>query len=69
MNRKTLPTAATSPPSFMRRAEPSRQITSESISAQIAAFEAAGGEVEVLATTTVLKRIQAEPTPATKPKA
>ena len=68
MSRKTLSTTTTSPPPFMRRAEPSRQITSESISAQIAAFEAAGGEVEVLSTTTVLKRIQAEPV-AAKPKA
>lgn len=68
MSRKTLSTNTTSAPPFMRRAEPSRQITSESISAQIAAFEAAGGEVEVLATTTVLKRILAEPV-ADKPKA
>jgi hypothetical protein len=38
------------------------QLTSEHIDAHLAAFEAAGGKVEVLATTTVLKRIQADPT-------
>jgi len=61
MTRKTTP-AATAPPPYQRRAEPSRQLTSEHIDAHLAAFEAAGGKVEVLSTTTVLKRIQADPT-------
>ena len=39
----------------------SRTLTSEHIDAHLAAFEAAGGKVEVLATTSVLKRIQADP--------
>jgi len=61
MTRKTT-TTATVPPPYQRRAEPSRQLTSEHIDAHLAAFEAAGGKVEVLSTTTVLKRIQADPT-------
>lgn len=41
-----------------RRADTSRQLTSEHISHHMAAFEAAGGRVEVLGTTPVLKRIE-----------
>lgn len=60
MIRKTT-SAATAPPPYQRRAEPSRHLTSEHIDAHLAAFEAAGGKVEVLSTTSVLKRIQADP--------
>lgn len=63
MIRKNTP-AASAPPPYLRRAEPSRQLTSEHIDAHLAAFEAAGGKVEVLSTTAVLKRIQADPTRA-----
>ncbi|MGL6289786.1 MAG: hypothetical protein ACRC2H_03765 [Silanimonas sp.] len=62
--RSFTPHAASSAPPFQRKAESSRTLTSEHIDAHLAAFAAAGGKVEVLATTTVLKRIQAEPTPA-----
>jgi hypothetical protein len=62
MIRKNTAAPASPPPPYLRRAEPSRQLTSEHIDAHLAAFEAAGGKVEVLATTTVLKRIQADPT-------
>ena len=58
MIRKNTPAAA---PPYLRKAEPSRQLTSEQLDAHLAAFEAAGGKVEVLATTPVLKRIQADP--------
>lgn len=61
MIRKNTTGTAAPPPPYLRRAESSRQLTSEHIDAHVAAFEAAGGKVEVLATTTVLKRIQAEP--------
>jgi hypothetical protein len=47
---------------FNRRADVSRQITSEHISAHMAAFRAAGGTVEVLGNTPMLKNIKpAEP--------
>lgn len=65
--RSFTPHSSSSAPPYVRRAEGSRQLTSEHIDAHLAAFEAAGGKVEVLATTTVLKRIQAEPE-AAKPK-
>lgn len=68
MTRKILSPSSTSAPPYQRRAEPSRQLTSEHIDAHLAAFEAAGGKVEVLSTTTVLKRILAEPVPG-KPAA
>ncbi len=64
--RSFTPHASSSAPPFQRKAESSRTLTSEHIGAHVAAFEAAGGKVEVLATTTVLKRIQAEPA-ASKP--
>lgn len=60
MIRKNTPAAA-SPPPYQRRAETSRQLTSAQLDVHLAAFEAAGGKVEVLATTAVLKRIQADP--------
>lgn len=60
MTRKTTP-STNAPPPYQRRAEPSRQLTSAHIDAHLAAFAAAGGKVEVLSTTTVLKRIQADP--------
>ncbi len=68
ISKNTATTASTQP--YLRRAEPSRQLTSEHIDAHLAAFQAAGGKVEVLSTTTVLKRIQADPTrdaPAAEP--
>jgi hypothetical protein len=57
-------TSHSSPP-FHRKAESSRTLTSEHIDAHLAAFEAAGGKVEVLDTTVVLKRIDVAP--AAKP--
>jgi hypothetical protein len=60
-SRSFTPHASSSTPPFQRKAESARTLTSEHIDAHLAAFEAAGGKVEVLATTTVLKRIQAEP--------
>jgi hypothetical protein len=65
--RSFTPHASSSTPPFQRKAESSRTLTSEHIDAHLAAFAAAGGKVEVLATTTVLKRIQAEPV-AAKPE-
>jgi hypothetical protein len=58
------PNASSSAPPYQRKAESARTLTSAHIDAHLAAFEAAGGKVEVLATTTVLKRIQAEPATA-----
>lgn len=62
--RSFMPNASSSTPPFQRKAESARTLTSEHIDAHLAAFAAAGGKVEVLATTTVLKRIQAEPVPS-----
>jgi hypothetical protein len=62
MTRRSAPHTSASVAPFQRRVESPRQLTSELIDAHLAAFEAAGGKVEVLATTTVLKRIQAVPT-------
>lgn len=59
--RSFTPHSAATASSSVRRADSARGLTSEHIDAHLAAFEAAGGKVEVLATTTVLKRIQAEP--------
>lgn len=59
--RSFTPHTAATASSSVRRADATRGLTSEHIDAHVAAFEAAGGKVEVLATTTVLKRIQAEP--------
>ena len=59
--RSFMPNASSSAPPYQRKAESARTLTSAHIDAHLAAFEAAGGKVEVLATTTVLKRIQAEP--------
>lgn len=61
MTRRSAPHTSASVAPFQRRVESPRQLTSELIDAHLAAFEAAGGKVEVLATTTVLKRIQAGP--------
>jgi hypothetical protein len=66
-SRSFTPHASSSAPPFQRKAESTRTLTSEHIDAHLAAFAAAGGKVEVLATTTVLKRIQAEPV-AAKPE-
>lgn len=60
-NRSFTPHASSSAPPYVRRAEGSRQLTSENIDAHLAAFAAAGGKVEVLATTQVLKRIPSAP--------
>ncbi|MFZ5656678.1 MAG: hypothetical protein ACOY37_06415 [Pseudomonadota bacterium] len=50
---------------FNRRADVSRQITSEHISAHMAAFKARGGTVEVLGNTPMLKNLKpAEPVAA-----
>jgi hypothetical protein len=65
--RSFMPNASSSAPPYQRKAESARTLTSAHIDAHLAAFEAAGGKVEVLATTTVLKRIQAEPL-AAKPE-
>jgi hypothetical protein len=65
--RSFMPNASSSAPPYQRKAESARTLTSAHIDAHLAAFEAAGGKVEVLATTTVLKRIQAEPV-AAKPE-
>lgn len=54
MTRKPIAPPATS---HARRADVSRQLTSEHIRTHLAAFEAAGGQVEVLGTTQVLKRL------------
>ena len=62
--RSFMPNASSSAPPYQRKAESARTLTSAHIDAHLAAFEAAGGKVEVLATTTVLKRIQAEPVTA-----
>ncbi len=61
MTRKTVSRVTSAPTAHLRREESPRKLTSEHIDAHLAAFAAAGGEVEVLSTTTVLKRILAEP--------
>lgn len=48
-----------SAPAYTRKPDSPRQLTSEAIDAHLAAFAAAGGKVEVLETTRVLKRIEA----------
>lgn len=53
----TKPSTPASAP-FNRRADVSRQITSEHISAHMAAFAAAGGRVEVLGNTPMLKNLK-----------
>lgn len=64
MNHKPLfPTSATA--SQSRRSDGSRQLTSAHISEHLATFQARGGQVEVLGTTAMLKRIQ----PGTEAKA
>ena len=52
--RSFMPNASSSAPPYQRKAESARTLTSAHIDAHLAAFEAAGGKVEVLATTTVL---------------
>lgn len=54
MTRKNTPPP---PIPVARRPETARGLTSEHIEAHLAAFMAAGGKVEVLSTTPVLKRI------------
>lgn len=49
--------------STARRNDQSRQLTSEHIADHLAAFRAAGGTVEVLGNTQVLKRLQPAATP------
>jgi hypothetical protein len=55
------PHSAASAPAQNRKADSPRSLSSSAIAAHLAAFKAAGGKMEVLATTTVLRRIQAEP--------
>lgn len=65
----TKPSTPASAP-FNRRADVSRQITSEHISAHMAAFAAAGGRVEVLGNTPMLKNLApAAPAAAAEPAA
>jgi len=59
MTRKTLSRATAAPTAHLRREENPRKLTSEHVAEHLAAFEAAGGKVEVLSTTQVLKRVQA----------
>jgi hypothetical protein len=47
-----------------RRAESSRELTSERIAHDMDAFRAAGGQVEVLGTTVTLKRLAEPSAPA-----
>lgn len=61
------PYSSTPAASHARRPDLSRQLTSERIREHLATFEAGGGKVEVLGTTTVLKRI--DPVPAGAPSA
>lgn len=61
------PRPLTSGTAFTRRVDHSRQLTSENIQAHMDAFQAAGGRVEKLGTTEVLKRIASDAD--TKPKA
>jgi hypothetical protein len=61
MSRKSTPVVSNAAPAYARRPESPRQLTSEAIEAHLAAFAAAGGKVEVLSTTQVLKRIQGVP--------
>lgn len=63
MTRKSTPYIAPSSAPGQRRSDNPRQLTSALIGVHLAAFEAAGGKVEVLSTTTVLKRIHATETP------
>ena len=55
------PHSAASAPAQNRKADSPRALSSAAIADHLAAFKAAGGKMEVLATTTVLRRIQAEP--------
>lgn len=65
----TKPSTPASAP-FNRRTDVSRQITSEHISAHMAAFAAAGGRVEVLGNTPMLKNLApAAPAAAAEPAA
>jgi hypothetical protein len=57
MSRKIIASPSPAAPPFQRRPEPVRGLTSELIEAHLAAFMAAGGTVEVLSTTPMLKRI------------
>lgn len=61
MNPKSTSHATGASTSFSRRVDHSRQLTSENIQSHMAAFEAAGGRVEVLGTTRVLKHVEPEP--------
>lgn len=66
-SRPYVPHTAATASSPVRRADAARGLTSEHIGAHVAAFEAAGGKVEVLETTQVLKRIQPDATDAVDP--
>ena len=67
MTTKPTPRPLTSGTAFTRRVDNSRQLTSEHIQEHMDAFQAAGGRVEKLGTTEVLKRIARDAT--VEPKA
>ncbi|GAB6197193.1 hypothetical protein [Lysobacter xanthus] len=67
MNTRTPIRPPASPTPYTRRPDLSRQITSAHIADHVAAFQAAGGTVEVLGTTPVLKRLKPDAEPAAKP--
>lgn len=67
--RSFTPHTAATASSSVRRADASRGLTSEHIDEHLAAFAAAGGQVEVLPTTQVLKRIQPDAAPGEPSKA
>lgn len=64
MSKTTTPSAAkAAKPSSMpyrKQADQSKDVTSERIAGHMAAFQAAGGTIEVLGVTPVLKRLAAE---------
>ena len=64
MTTKTPIRQPTSTTTYARRPDLSRQITSAHIADHVAAFQAAGGTVEVLGVTPVLKRLNKPDEPA-----
>lgn len=56
MTRKQVPGKAAAAP-FRKAADQSKDVTSERIADHLAAFHAAGGTIEVLGVTPVLKRL------------
>lgn len=60
MTRKTVSRVTAAPTAHARKQE-TRKLTSDLIDEHVAAFEAAGGMVEVLETTRVLKSIATTP--------